>query len=167
RFDDAISMLRREPVDSAGVSVPVDEIPTLLGVYCDDLDTIGHAEGTNTVNIDRALAELDAQVGRLVAAIDEAGITDTTTIILTGDHGMTSYDRSFFLPLHAALNDAGYNAEFLWETGQSVGPDTDVVLTSAGRSMSIYLTGARVGDPDALADIRGIVANVEGTGQIL
>lgn len=167
RFDDAVSMLRRRPVDSGGVSVPVEEIPTLLAVYCDDLDTIGHAQGTETVDIDQALVELDAQVGRLVAAVDEAGITDRTTIILTGDHGMSSYTRSFFLPLHSALGAAGYHPEFLWQNGQSIGPDTDVVMTSAGRSMSIYLTGDRAGDEAALADIRSIVAGTEGTGRIL
>jgi len=167
KFDDAIAMLQRRPVDSNGVRVPVEAIPDLLAVYCDDLDAIGHDQGADTPNIGRALRELDAQVGRLVAAIEEAGITDTTTIVLTGDHGMSTYTRSFFLPLHSALEAAGYKPAMLWENGQSVAADRDVVLISAGRSMTVYLAGARTGDAAALAEIRSIAAAIPGTGRIL
>lgn len=167
RFDDAIAMLHQEPVMSNGVSVPVDEIPTLLAVYCDDLDSIGHDEGADSPNLITALAELDTQVGRLVAAIDEVGLTDATTVVLTGDHGMSTYTQSFAVPLAQTLISAGYSPQFLFTAGQSVSASTDVVLISTGRSLSLYLTGARAGDADALDEIRGLAEAQPGTADIL
>lgn len=167
KFDDAIAMLRRQPVDSAGTSVPVAEIPTLLAVYCGDLDEIGHDEGAESPRLDDAMRDLDAQVGRLVAAIEEAGISESTSIILTGDHGMTSYTQSYFLPLYQAIEAAGYTPQALFAAGQSVAPTTDVVMISAGRSMTLYLTGSRAGDTAALAEIRSLIEAQPGTGRIL
>lgn len=167
RFDDAIAMLRTEPVSSAGTPVTVPQIPTLLAVYCDDLDAIGHAEGAESPNIPLALAELDAQVGRLLDALDEVGIAERTTVVLSGDHGMTSYDRSFALPLNAALQAQGFTPQWLFTAGQQVNATSDVVITSTGRSLSIYLAGALEGDADALAAVRSVVEGVEGTGRII
>ena len=45
RFDDAIAMIERRPVTSAGTQVTVPQTPNLLAVYCDTLDSIGHSEG--------------------------------------------------------------------------------------------------------------------------
>ncbi len=167
RFDDAIAMLTGQPVESGGSLVTVPQIPTLLSVYCDDLDAIGHADGAESDLIPAALVELDAQVGRLLTALEDVGIAESTTVVLSGDHGMTSYDRSFALPLDAALKAAGYHPQWLFLNGQAVDPGSDVVITSTGRSLSIYLAGSLEGDAAALADIAAIAAGVEGTGSIL
>lgn len=165
-FDDAIAMLNEEPVQSGTGMVTVRQTPTLQAVYCGQLDAIGHEEGAESPNIDLALVELDAQVGRLVAELDELGIADSTAIILTGDHGMTTYTQTFGVPLYQALVAAGYSAQPLLVTGIPVNPTVDVVMVPAGRSASLYLAGDLEGDEAALADLREVVAGVEGTSTI-
>lgn len=167
RFDDALSMLRRQPVSSGGSTVPVEEIPTLLAVYCGELDAIGHDEGAESPNLGPAMEALDVQIGRLLAALDEVGIADRTTIVLTGDHGMSTYTRTFTIPMFNALSDAGFRPQYLFGAGQSVAPTSNVVLVPAGRSLGIYLAGDLAGDPDALARVRAVAEGIEGTGTIL
>ncbi len=166
-FDDAIAMLRTEPVDSNGTTVVVPQIPTLLGVYCPQLDHIGHEEGADSPNIATALTELDTQVGRLLDTLDDLGIADDTTVILTGDHGMSTYTQRYTLPLNSALTAAGYHTQMLLLDGQSVDPDADVlVVPAAGRDTSIYLVGDLAGDPAALADITRISLQTEGVARV-
>ncbi len=166
-FDDAIAMLRQEPVDSNGTSVTVPQIPTLLGVYCPQLDHIGHAEGADSPDIATALAQLDTQVGRLLDTLDDLGIADSTTVIVTGDHGMSTYTQRYTLGLNDALSAAGYHTQMLLVDGQSVDPDANVLIVpAAGRDTSIYLVGDLAGNADALADVARVSRGVPGVARI-
>src|SRR5690606_4676393 len=110
-----------------------------------------------------ALAELDAQVGRLVATLDELGIAEETTVIVTGDHGMTTYTQRNTLPLYQALVDAGYVTQPLLLAGQALDPNAEVlVVPAAGRATSLYLMGDLEGDTEALANIESVALGVEG-----
>lgn len=162
-FDDAIAMLREDPVDSGGTMVTVEEIPTLLGVYCPHLDDIGHEEGAESPNIGPALAELDAQVGRLMDTLDEVGIAEETTVIITGDHGMSTYTQRNTIPLNEALKNAGYRSQMMLIDGQKPDPETNVVVApGAGRATSIYLLGDLAGDAEALQDVADVALGVDG-----
>lgn len=166
-FDDAIAMLRAEPVNSNGTVVTTPRTPTLLGVYCPHLDTIGHAEGAESPAIASELAVIDVQIGRLLDTIDELGIADDTTVILTGDHGMSTYTRRYTLGLNSALSDAGYRTQMLLLDGQRVDPDANVlVVPAAGRASSIYLVGDLAGDAAALAEVARITLATEGVGRV-
>ncbi|HET8929881.1 MAG TPA: alkaline phosphatase family protein [Acidimicrobiales bacterium] len=166
-FDDAIAMLRTEPVDSNGTTVTMSQMPTLLGVYCPQLDHVGHDQGAESPQIATALAELDAQVGRLLDTLDDLGIADDTTVIVTGDHGMSTYTQRYTLPLYTALGAAGYDTQALLLDGQPVDPDADVlVVPAAGRDTSIYLVGDLAGDAAALADITRISLQTEGVARV-
>lgn len=166
-FDDAIAMLRAEPVNSNGTVVTVPRTPTLLGVYCPHLDTIGHAEGADSPRIATELAAIDVQIGRLLDAIDALGIADTTTVLLAGDHGMSTYTQRYTLGLHSALTDAGYRSQMLLLDGQVVDPDANVlVVPAAGRASSIYLVGDLAGDADAQADVARIALATEGIARV-
>lgn len=166
-FDDAIAMLRREPVNSNGTLVTVPQVPTLLGVYCPHLDTIGHAEGAESPNLGPAIAALDAQVGRLMAALDDLGLTDQTTVLISGDHGMTTYTQRNTIPLNQALASAGYRTQMLLVQGQTLDPTANVlVVPAAGRATSLYLVGDLEGDADALADAAAVALEVEGVERV-
>lgn len=166
-FDDAIAMLRQEPVNSNGTMVTVPQIPTLLGVYCAHLDSIGHEEGAESPSLAPAMAELDAQVGRLLVTLDDLGIADETTVIVTGDHGMSTYAQRNTVPLNQALADAGYRPQMLLVPGQALDANANVlVVPAAGRATSLYLVGDLAGDADALADVESLALEVEGIERV-
>ncbi|MDE5555454.1 MAG: alkaline phosphatase, partial [Muribaculaceae bacterium] len=61
--------------------------PTLALVSYDNPDAVGHRVGHDTPEYYEILRDLDAQLGQIVDAIKEAGIYDSTVIIVTSDHG--------------------------------------------------------------------------------
>lgn len=61
--------------------------PALLAVCFDEPDHTGHNAGHDTPEYYEILKHLDIFVGRIVKAIEKAGIIDETAIIVTGDHG--------------------------------------------------------------------------------
>lgn len=63
------------------------EKPNLCAICFDQLDHVGHASGHDTPGYYEKLEELDAQVGRILQAIKDAGMWDDTVVVLTADHG--------------------------------------------------------------------------------
>ncbi len=152
RVDDAVAVLRGEPVNSGGRMVAADGLPELLAVYCDTLDALGHAGGDVHPDIPEALQMIDAQVGRIVQATQDAGIYGRTAFVLTGDHGMTTFDKGFADEALAAIAGAGYQGEVLG-SGRSPAPGTDVAITVGGVA-NLHLVGDAAGDPQAVERIR-------------
>jgi arylsulfatase A-like enzyme len=63
--------------------------PNLMAVHLLNVDSTHHAEGAQSPAGYTANAYADMCLGRIVAAVDEAGIRDKTTIIVVADHGFT------------------------------------------------------------------------------
>lgn len=61
--------------------------PDFMFVHFAQVDTAGHAKGWGSHEQLAAIAGADAQVARVLAALDRAGIRDSTCIIVTADHG--------------------------------------------------------------------------------
>lgn len=61
--------------------------PTLLFVHLDHVDGAGHGAGWHTPAYFAAVEQADAMVGRILAALDRAGMRESTLVILTSDHG--------------------------------------------------------------------------------
>ncbi|WP_402375068.1 alkaline phosphatase family protein [Isoptericola rhizosphaerae] len=152
RVDDALAVLRGEAVASAGRPVTLRRLPQLLAVYCDTLDALGHAGGDRHPGIPAALRDIDAQVGRLLAALEEAGIAERTAFVLLGDHGMTTFDRGFGRAARRAVSRAGYRLEIV-RPGGSPRRRTDVVAVVGGVA-SLHLVGRAAGDRAAERTIR-------------
>ncbi|PRZ02886.1 putative AlkP superfamily pyrophosphatase or phosphodiesterase [Isoptericola sp. CG 20/1183] len=152
RVDDAVAVLRGEPVLSGGTPVTLSRPPQLVAVYCDVLDALGHAGGDRHPGIPAALRDIDAQVGRLVAATEEAGIAARTAFVLLGDHGMTTFDRGFGRAARTAVARAGYRMEIV-RPGDAPRRRTDVVAVVGGVA-SLHLVGRAADDPRAVAAIR-------------
>jgi hypothetical protein len=53
-----------------------------------EVDVYGHAAGTRADVMQPLLANIDVQLGRLLAAYGRAGLLSQTTFIVTSDHGM-------------------------------------------------------------------------------
>ncbi len=165
RVDAAVDILHRRPVDSGGALVAVPKIPNFLAVYGPDLDAFGHLEGAESPNMGPLLAELDRQLGRIVQATKEVGVYEQTAFILTADHGMTSWQRSFVGGL-AATPDLGGGAELV-PLGRAPFPDTEIVIVkSAGRIMDVSLRG-RSATPERRADVRRVLEGLPQVSRVL
>ncbi len=139
RVDAAIEILNLRPVDSGGQTVTVPKIPDFLAVYCPDLDAFGHAEGAESPNLGPLLAELDRQLGRLVQATKEAGIYGQTAFLLTGDHGMTTWERSL-VEMLSTTSILGSHPEIV-PAGSPASPEAEIVIVTAGRVADVTLRG--------------------------
>lgn len=69
------------------VEVIKREKPTFMFIHFDEPDGVGHKDGHNTDEYYAELKNVDARLGAIVAAIDEAGIADETVIMVVSDHG--------------------------------------------------------------------------------
>jgi predicted AlkP superfamily pyrophosphatase or phosphodiesterase len=68
--------------------------PDLMFVHFSDPDEYGHAQGWMSQPYDRGIADADRCLGHLLAAVEEAGATEDTLIILSADHGGHNHTHS-------------------------------------------------------------------------
>jgi predicted AlkP superfamily pyrophosphatase or phosphodiesterase len=159
RVDVAIDILHQRPVESGGTQVTVPRVPGLLAVYGSDLDELAHAEGAESPHIGALLAEMDAELGRLIQATKDVGIYGETAFILTSDHGMTSWNRTLLPQVLDAVSTAGYVPEIV-TPGRSPAPTTEVVLVpNAVRYGNFYLRG-RAATEQGRADVRAALESL-------
>ncbi len=71
--------------------------PDLLTVHLVDCDSMRHWYGTDSAEARAAMARLDGRVGRIVNAIEKAGILDETLICVVSDHGHQDAPRAVLL----------------------------------------------------------------------
>jgi predicted AlkP superfamily pyrophosphatase or phosphodiesterase len=61
--------------------------PQVMFIHFPGCDNVGHAKGWGSPEQLEIIAQADAQVGRVLNALEEAKVRDHTFIILTADHG--------------------------------------------------------------------------------
>jgi predicted AlkP superfamily pyrophosphatase or phosphodiesterase len=96
---------RDEAWTNAAVHILRQHKPNLLLFHLLALDSTQHRYAPRTLAALTAMAHLDTQVARVVRAIEEAGLSATTTIFVLSDHGFKAVKRQI-LP-NAALMKAG------------------------------------------------------------
>jgi len=82
---------------------PEDRRPHLITLYFEHVDTAGHDFGRGSPELARAVAEVDANIGRLLDAIAETGLADRVNVLVVSDHGQANYvdpESSFVLRDH-------------------------------------------------------------------
>jgi hypothetical protein len=158
RVNVAIDILFRRPVNSGGQLVTVPKIPDMLAVYGPDPDEISHAEGTQSPNMRTVMEQQDRDLGRLIQATKNVGIYKTTTFVLTGDHGMTDWNRSALSVLSQAVTEAGYVPEVLYAGDSPQNPESNVIIAPAVRVAYLTLRGPLAGNSDARDRIRATLA---------
>lgn len=158
RVDVAIDILHGRPVRSGTATVTVPAPPTLLAVYCDALDALGHQQGAEAAGMGAVLADLDRDLGRLVQATKDVGTFAETAWVLLGDHGMTTFTRGFGALALQALTAAGFQPEFV-SPGRAPAATTDVALV-VGANASVHLRGA-ADTAEAIARARAALESLE------
>lgn len=86
----------RSVVDRA-IELLKDDV-RLLFVHLPNTDYFGHKDGWMSASYLYELGNTDAQLGRLLAALDELALTETTLIVLTSDHGGIDFNHGIIVP---------------------------------------------------------------------
>ncbi len=71
----------------AAAKIIKDKKPLLTFLHLSEPDGTGHNKGHNTPAYYEQLQKLDLRIGKILKAVEEAGIGDETIILLSADHG--------------------------------------------------------------------------------
>ncbi len=63
------------------------EKPMLTFIHLDHVDHAGHEKGHGTLDYYQSVEEADRLIGLVLTAIEEAGMTKSTAVLVTSDHG--------------------------------------------------------------------------------
>jgi predicted AlkP superfamily pyrophosphatase or phosphodiesterase len=79
------------------LDLPLAERPEFLTLYFDIVDTAGHHYGPDSAEVNRAVATVDAAIGRLLGGLKARGLD--ADLIVVADHGMaaTAPSRTLYL----------------------------------------------------------------------
>lgn len=84
---DADYMIRDENQARMAAYIIKTYKPAFVAVHLPCVDHAEHAQGRDGEQVRRAIAGADYSIGRILEAVKQAGIKDSTAIIVTGDHG--------------------------------------------------------------------------------
>ncbi|MGI9323874.1 MAG: ectonucleotide pyrophosphatase/phosphodiesterase [Pseudomonadales bacterium] len=96
------------------LNLPLQDRPGLIMCYWRGTDHAGHRYGPNSTKVMAALQQQDAQLDRLLQALDAQDRWGEVTLIIVSDHGMTV--AGDYLPVREALAEAGIPATMLGQT---------------------------------------------------
>jgi predicted AlkP superfamily pyrophosphatase or phosphodiesterase len=113
----------------AGIHIIEKHKPNLLLFHTLTTDSTHHTYGPNSLAGNTALILADRQVERILAAIDRAGIRDTTTVLVVSDHGFKGYKK--VIHPNAILREKGLLKD---------AADCDAWTISEGGTAMIYVT---------------------------
>ncbi|WP_411816538.1 alkaline phosphatase family protein [Hyphococcus sp. DH-69] len=106
---------------------PIEERPRFVTIYFHAVDSAAHVYGVGSKEERQAIAEVDAQVGALMAGVEELGLGDRANFIVVSDHGMANVPDTNIINLDQFVSfDGLFIPEFH-------GPD------GAGRSPLIHI----------------------------
>ncbi|HVS53376.1 MAG TPA: ectonucleotide pyrophosphatase/phosphodiesterase [Opitutaceae bacterium] len=74
-------------VIAAALKMIEDFRPHFMFIHLPSVDTVGHAKGWGSAEQLAQIAQADANVGRVLAALEHAGLRDSTVVIISADHG--------------------------------------------------------------------------------
>lgn len=118
KFDEAYSYDARVDQIVAWLAVPSAQRPRLVTLYFEKVDKAGHDFGPDSAQVDNAIAQADAAIGRLQHGLEAHGLLRNTDLIVVSDHGMAKV-----APGHAIATEDMVSAAdaALVSDGQSVG----------------------------------------------
>jgi predicted AlkP superfamily pyrophosphatase or phosphodiesterase len=87
--DNRVAAQRDRFTTAAATRIIRTERPNLLLVHLMETDSAQHADGPGSPAARAAIQRIDAHVGAIVRATDEAGIRARTAFVVSGDHGFS------------------------------------------------------------------------------
>ncbi len=74
-------------ITAAASDLIINKAPNVLLMHFLDLDSKRHRYGTDSEQARNALIHIDENIGKIVSAVEKAGLMEDTTFIVLGDHG--------------------------------------------------------------------------------
>jgi len=153
------SVVRDEVWTEAACHVIRQRMPRLLTLHLLNLDSTHHRYGPKSGPGYTAASLADAMVGRVVKAIDEAGVRDRTTIFVLADHG--------FAAIHKAIQpNVTLRREGLITVENGKIRSARAMVIPEGGTGLVYLTNPETESQDAQT-VRRLFQDVEGIAAIL
>jgi len=78
-------------VTSIALNFIKKEKPVFTFIYYGHPDETGHSKGFNTKEYYQSINDIDTEIGKIVAGLQESKMIQNTTLIITSDHGGAGY----------------------------------------------------------------------------
>lgn len=126
--------------------------PDVVLNWLTEPDHTQHHAGVGSPAARSALRSDDREIAEVLTALDGLGLTASTSVLVTSDHGFTT-------------NTAGIDVgRALVEAGLKAAPDsTDVILAGSGQAVALHVEG---GDGERLARLARFVRSQEWGGVV-
>lgn len=91
----------------AWLDLPDEERPDFITLYFSRVDSLGHRHGPDAPEVTAAIADIDADLGRLLRGLEDRGLLGAMHVLVTSDHGMSDIDpeRYIWLDDYLSLGD--------------------------------------------------------------
>lgn len=99
-------------------AITSDDLPNAVVIWINEPDSAGHRHGVGAPRTLRAIARVDAEIGRLVEAHEEHDLADRVNIFVTTDHGFSARGGRF--DVAGALREAGIANDDITVVGNMV-----------------------------------------------
>jgi predicted AlkP superfamily pyrophosphatase or phosphodiesterase len=159
RFEEGNALVRDEIWTEAACEVIRRRMPRLLTVHLLNLDSTHHEHGPLSRPGYTAAAVLDANLGRILRALDEAGVRKNTVVMVVSDHGFAPVTKA--IRPNAILRRAG----FITLNEEKIGTARAMAVPEGGTAM-VYLTDPAKADEDASA-VRRLFEGAEGIAAVI
>jgi predicted AlkP superfamily pyrophosphatase or phosphodiesterase len=152
RFEGGNDVVQDEIWTEAACEVIRDRMPRFLALHLNNVDSAHHRYGPKSSPGYTAVALNDANVGRVLKALDDAGVRGSTSVFIVADHGFIATPKS--LRPNAILRREG----LLAVKGGRIVSGRVLAFAEGGMAM-VYLT-----DPATAPRDREAVIPVEVSG---
>ncbi|MBX3483004.1 ectonucleotide pyrophosphatase/phosphodiesterase [Phenylobacterium sp.] len=92
----------------AWLDLPPAKRPRFATLYFDTVDTAGHDYGPESAEVNAAVAGVDAQIGRLIEALEARGLA--ANLVVVADHGMAALSEARKAYMDDILPKAAYRS---------------------------------------------------------
>jgi predicted AlkP superfamily pyrophosphatase or phosphodiesterase len=91
------------------LALPESDRPSIVTLYFQEVDHVGHVSGPDSAAVLEACAHLDLALGQLLDGVRQLGLQDRTTIVVVSDHGMTAHTDDMTIWLDQAIDPESAN----------------------------------------------------------
>ena len=103
-FDRNVSPEERVDTVLGWLDLPPAQRPRFLTLYFEHVDRAGHDHGPSSPEVNNALAEIDAALGRLLDGLAARGLTDAINLLVVSDHGLAAASNARVVVVDDVVN---------------------------------------------------------------